>query len=135
MNLEVRELNIHDYMQKMINRRTSGMDITLLILSEMFEIAIVVLFEEYLWKSDNVPLLDMDMALILMEGGHFVACEPYDGNKIEVNIPQCCRHMFLLSTDTSQPNLSFPSLSKKNGLGKYFSMSNLYFKYLIYLGT
>ena len=71
MNLEVCELNIHDYMQKMINRRTSGMDITLLILSEMFEIAIVVLFEEYLWKLDNVPLLDMDIALILMEGGHF----------------------------------------------------------------
>ena len=125
MNLEVRELNIHDYMQKMINRRTSGMDLMLLILSEMFEIAIVVLFEEYLWKSENVALLDMDMALILMEGGHFVACEPHDGNKIEVNIPQYCRHMFILSTDTSQPNLSFPSLSKKNGLGKYISMSNL----------
>ena len=125
MNLDVRELNIHEYMQKMINRRTSGMDITLLILAEMFEIAIVVLFEEYLWKSDNVGLLDMDMALIVMEGGHFVAGEPHDGNKIEVNLPQCCRHMFVLSSDLSQQDLSFPSLSKKNGLGKYISMSNI----------
>ena len=128
MNLEVRELNVQEYMQKMINRRTSGMDITLLILSEMFEIAIVVLFEEYLWKSDNVGLLDMDMALMLMEGSHFVACEPPDGNKIEVNIPQCCRHMFVLSSDASQADLSFPSLSKRNGLGKYFGMLHLYFK-------
>ena len=117
MNLEVREINIHTYMQKMINRRTSGMDITLLILSEMFEIDIVVLFEEYLWKSDNIPLLDMDITLILMEGGHFVACEPNDGNRIEVQIPNCCRHMFVLSSDSSEQDFSFPSLTKKKGIG------------------
>ena len=108
----------------MINRCTSGMDITLLIIAEMFEIAIVVLFEEYLWKSDNVGLLDMDMALILMEGGHFVSGEPYDAKKVEVNLPQCCQHMFVLSSDISQEDLSFPSLSKKNGLGKYISLRN-----------
>ena len=105
----------------MINRRTSGMDITLLVLSEMFELNMVVLFEEYLWKSDNVSILEMDVAMILMLGGHFVACEPLNGNKIDVNLPDCCQHMFVLSSDSSQQDLSFPSLSKKKGLGKYIT--------------
>ena len=118
MNLDIRDLDIHTYMQKMINRRTSGMDITLLVLCEMFELDMVVLFEEYLWKSENVPLLDMDIAMILLEGGHFVACLPKDGNKIEVKLPFCCHHMFVLSSDTSH-ELSFPSLTKNKGIGNY----------------
>ena len=40
---------------------TTGMDLTILLLCEMFELMAIVLHEDHLWKSHNVELNNFDV--------------------------------------------------------------------------
>ena len=56
----------------MINRETSGLEMTLIILAEMFDVVIVCLFDRYVWKSLDVELDKSEVFLILLATGVFV---------------------------------------------------------------
>ena len=67
---------------------TNGMDISLLILSEMFNIAILVLFEKYLWQSDDNMPENFDVYLVLLAQGRFAAAKPKNDYKVMAHFPK-----------------------------------------------
>ena len=73
-----------------INRgETTGMDLTILILCDMFRVTAMVLHEDHLWKSHNVELNDFDVYLIMMDKSRFVSATPNSGYKILCKFPTC----------------------------------------------
>ena len=88
------------YIQKMINRTTSGLDITAIILGHMFELNIVALFDKYIWKSVDVNLENFHVFLIVLKGGVFGSATPTANYRISVNLPHCCRHLYVVTSDS-----------------------------------
>ena len=88
------------YIQKMINRSTSGLDITAIILGHMFDINIVALFDKYIWKGVDVQLEEFHVFFIVMKGGVFASATPTANYRISVQLPTCCRHLFVDTSDS-----------------------------------
>ena len=55
-NLIARETTYEMFIQKLAEGKTNGIDIAILAICELFDISIIVLFENYLWKSDEISL-------------------------------------------------------------------------------
>ena len=73
-----------------INRgETTGMDLTILILCDMFRVTAMVLHEDHLWKSHDVELNNFDVYLIMMDKSRFVSATPNSGYKILCKFPSC----------------------------------------------
>ena len=64
------------FIQKMINRQTSGLEMTLIILAEMFDVVITYVFDKYVWKSKDVPLEKSEVCLLLLATGVFASATP-----------------------------------------------------------
>ena len=96
-NLRLRGIQLKDYIQKMINRTTNGLDITLLIISMMLELTSLVLYKKYMWVSDYRDLYNCDLYLILNKNGHFKAACPKNGYKIVCQLPEECRPLYVTS--------------------------------------
>ena len=88
------------YIQKMINRTTSGLDITAIILGHMFDLNILALFNKYIWKSVDVNLENFHVFFIVMKGGVFGSATPTANYQISVQLPTCCRHLFVVKSDS-----------------------------------
>ena len=88
------------YIQKMINRTTSGLDITAIILGHMFDLNIVALFDKYIWKSVDVNIENFHVFLIVMKGGVFALATPTANYRISVQLPTCCRHLYVVTSDS-----------------------------------
>ena len=52
----------------------------------MFDISIIVLFENFLWKSDEIPLDDFDICMIVFSKGRYMSATRQDNTKVEVEI-------------------------------------------------
>ena len=73
-----------------INRgETMGMDLTILILCDMFRVTAMVLHEDHLWKSHDVELNNFDVYLIMMDKSRFISATPQSGFKILCKFPSC----------------------------------------------
>ena len=74
-----------------INRgETTGMDLTILILCDMFRVMAMVLHEDHLWKSHYVELNNFDVYLIMMDKSRFISATPQSGFKVLCKFPSCC---------------------------------------------
>ena len=76
------------FIQKLAEGKTNGIDIAILAICEMFDISIIVLFENYLWKSDEIPLDDFDICLIVFSKGKYMLASRRDNTKVEVEYPE-----------------------------------------------
>ena len=72
------------FIQKLAEGKTNGIDIAILAIYELFDISIIVLFENYLWKSDEIPLDDFDICLIVFSKGKYMSASRRDNTKVEV---------------------------------------------------
>ena len=54
----------------------------------MFNISIIVLFEHFLWKSDEIPLDNFDICMIVFSKGNYMSATRRDNTKVEVDIPE-----------------------------------------------
>ena len=54
----------------------------------MFNISIIVLFENFLWKLDEIPLDDFDICMIVFSKGRYMSASRQDNSKVEVEIPE-----------------------------------------------
>ena len=88
-NLSMRDLTFENYVQKLAEQKTNGYDLALKILTEMFCVSIIVLFEKYLWKSEEKPLEEFDLYLMLFAQGRFMSASRIDKKKLIVQIPKC----------------------------------------------
>ena len=87
-NLIARETTYEMFIQKLAEGKTNGIDIGILAISEMFDISIKVLFENFLWKSDEIPLDDFDICMIVFSKGRYMLASRRDNTKVEVEIPE-----------------------------------------------
>ena len=99
-NLHLHSMTLQDYIQKMINRVTNGLDITLIVLSMMLDVWIVCLYQKYMWISKEIDLTHCDIYLTLNKGGHFKVAILKNGYKILVKIPEECRPLYITSDST-----------------------------------
>ena len=80
-------------MQNLLSRinsgETTGMDLTILILCDMFGLTAMVLHEDHLWKSHDVELNNFDVYLIMMDKSRFVSATPKSGFKILCKFLSC----------------------------------------------
>ena len=100
-----------EFVDKLIHKKTNGMDLTLLTLADMFDLKIVVLLEDYLWKSaEELDITKFDIYLILLKDGRFMSVNPNKGFKVVIKLPQCCKYMFILSSDS----MAFNEIAQRN---------------------
>ena len=76
------------FIQKLAEGKTNRIDITILAICEMFDISIIVLFENFLWKLDEIPLDDFDICMIVFSKGRYMSASRQDNTKVEVEIPE-----------------------------------------------
>ena len=83
------DLTFEKYVQKLAEQKTNGYDLALKLLSEMFGVSIIVLFEKYLWKSEEKPLDEFHLYFMLFAQGRFMSASRIDRKKLVVKLPQC----------------------------------------------
>ena len=87
-NVIAREMTYEIFIQKLAEGRTNGVEIAILAVCEMFDISIIVLFEKFLWKSDEIPLDEFDICMIVFSKGKYMSATRRDNTKVEVDIPE-----------------------------------------------
>ena len=87
-NLIARETTYENFIQKLAEGRTNRVEIAILTLCEMFDISIIVLFERFIWKSDEIPLDEFDICLVVFSKGKHMSASRRDDTKVEVDIPE-----------------------------------------------
>ena len=70
--LESRNMTLKQYVTKMAIGDTCGYEVTLLILSHMFKVAILVIRSDMLWISQNVRPTECPIVLVQNEDGSFL---------------------------------------------------------------
>ena len=85
----MQNLTFEKYVQKLMEQRTNGYDLALKILAEIFDVSIIVLFEKYLWKSEEKGLDEFDLYFMLFAQGRFMSASRIDRKKLIVKILQC----------------------------------------------
>ena len=88
-SLQKRGITIQDYIEAMVKMKTSGLDITVLMLCQMFQLSCIVFIDDYMWKSVDIKIEDFDIYLLMYKGGRFVSATRNDGSKILLPIPKC----------------------------------------------
>ena len=90
----------------------------------MFNISIIVLFENFLWKSDEIPLDDFDICMIVFSKGRYMSASRRDNTKVEVEIPesvattvQCLKLSQYMGAQTKTFQRSAVDHSHKHKLG------------------
>ena len=76
------------FIQKLAEGKRNGIDIAILAICEMFDISIIVLFEKFLRKSDEIPLDNFDICMIVFRKGRYMLATRRDNTKVEVDIPE-----------------------------------------------
>ena len=85
----MQDLAFKKYVQKLAEQKTNGYDLALKILAEMFGVSIIVLFDKYLWKSEEKALDEFQLYFMLFAQGRFMSASRIDRKKLVVIIPQC----------------------------------------------
>ena len=85
----MRDLTFEKYVQKLAEQRTNGYDLALKILAEMFCVSIIILFEKYLWKSEEKALDEFHLYFMLFAQGRFMSASRINKKKLIVQIPKC----------------------------------------------
>ena len=80
---------MHDYIEAMVKMRTSGLDITVLMLCQMFQLSCIVLIDDYMWKSVDIKIEDFDIYLLMYKGKRLISATRNDETKILLPIPKC----------------------------------------------
>ena len=83
--LDGRKLSLKDYMDLMEGTSTSGYEVTLLILSQMFSIKILVIRSDFLWLSSSMAPRDCNVIIVQNTSGEFLGTKAIKGSK-SVNV-------------------------------------------------
>ena len=85
----MRNLDMSGFIKTMKESKTSGLDLTLLILCEMLNISIVVLFQSYFWKSTDLDLNNFHVYLIMFTQDRFISVTPRSCDHINLKLHEC----------------------------------------------
>ena len=85
------DIDVEEYYQAMKMLKTSGLDITVLILSHLLKVKTLILIRDFLWKSVEADVNDFDVFLMLFTSGRFVSASPRNKSKLEMEVPVFAR--------------------------------------------
>ena len=71
--------------------KTSGLDITVLILCHVLKVKTMILVRDFIWKSIEADINEFDVFLMLFTSGRFVSASPRNKRKIEMEVPVFAR--------------------------------------------
>ena len=71
--------------------KTSGLDITVLILCHVLKVKTMILVRDFIWKSIEADINKFDVFLMLFTSGHFVLASPRNKRKIQMEVPVFAR--------------------------------------------
>ena len=86
-----RGIDIEEYYQAMKTMKTSGLDITVLILSHLLKVKTLILIRDILWKSVEADVNDFDVFLMVFTSGRFVSASARNKTKLELEVPVFAR--------------------------------------------
>ena len=86
-----RDIDVEEYYQAMKMLKTSGLDITVLILSHLLKVKTLILIRDFLWKSVEADVNEFDVFLMLFTSGRFVSASPRNKSKLELEVPVFAR--------------------------------------------
>ena len=93
LSLQKRKITMNDYIEAMVKMKTSGLDITVLILCQMFNLSCVLLIDDFMWKSIDIRMEDFDIYLLVFKSGRFISATRNDGSRLLVEIPKCAENI------------------------------------------
>ena len=108
--LTARDITFEYYIQKLTEGSTNGMELSILTLCEIFGISVMVLCENHLWKSDELPLDEFHMYFIMFKTGWFMSTSKRSGQKFLLQMPHTLQQF--LNT-TLHGNHAYDITSKK----------------------
>ena len=65
MNLDARRLKYHDFVNVLERNKSNGLDITFKCLSLMLWKTVIIIAEDYLWLSHQIPFKDFDLFFVM----------------------------------------------------------------------
>ena len=71
--------------------KTSGLDITVLILCHLLKLKTLILVRDFIWKSIEADINEFDVFLMLFTSGRFVSASPRNKTKIQMEVPVFAR--------------------------------------------
>ena len=73
LTLTACDITFEYYIQKLAEGSTNGMELSILTLCKIFGISVMVLCENHLWKSDELPLDEFHMYFVMFKTGRFMS--------------------------------------------------------------
>ena len=67
--------------------KTSGLDITVLILCHVLKVKTMILVRDFIWKSIEADINEFDVFLMLFTSGRFVSASQRNKRKIQMEVP------------------------------------------------
>ena len=120
--LEVRCMTLDLYMRKMYNCETCRYEITLLILTHMYQVPILVIRSDMLWLSSNVAAIDCPIVLVQNSCGQFLGtktkCPVFVGNVPKITFPKKPRNRKPVAIKHSTPLRNEDAEEKVFGSGQ-----------------
>ena len=115
--LIMRDMTFEYYIQKLAEGKTNGLELSLLTLCQMFRISIILLCENFLWKSEERLLDDFHMYFIMFKGGRIMSASCRDGQRFLLQLLTVLQPFLqaILSTDgftTDAPSFQIPPKRK-----------------------
>ena len=62
---------------------------SLLALCEIFRVEVLLLFDKYLWKSEDIDLENFNVYMVMFAHGKIMSAQQRDKQKLVVRIPEC----------------------------------------------
>ena len=90
-NLSRREIDVDEYYNAMQTLKTSGLDITVLVLCHLLKLKALILVRDFIWKSIEADINDFDVLLMLFTSGRFVSASPRNKKRIQMEVPVFAR--------------------------------------------
>ena len=90
-NLSRREIDVDEYYNAMQTLKTSGLDITVLVLCHLLKVKALILVRDFIWKSIEADINDFDVLLMLFTSGRFVSASPRNKKRIQMEVPVFAR--------------------------------------------
>ena len=120
--LILRGITFEYYIQKLAEGSTNGLEMAILTLCEIFGISIIILCENFLWKSEEKSLDDFHMYFVMFRGGRIMSATRHDNHKFLLQMPHELKSLInaMLSTDgvaSAAPSYQIP-VKRKRGCPK-----------------
>ena len=82
-----------EFIDAMKCNKTSGLDLMVLMLGDIFGLSTIALIEDRMWKSHDIDVKKADIYCLIYKSGWFIAAKRQDKSKVLIDVPLCCKNL------------------------------------------